>query len=438
MNNFNNNDLSLNVERILSQQNRRSLEDTLNREVTKTEILDSKNMTGTAQTQQDFVNKIRWICEPDPMTIGAVFAAVNLISNSIAQMPWEVKSIKGKEIQSNLYLNHLTDNMIQSRFLFVKNLVKDALVYGNGYAFIHRDEDGYPVSLQYLTPQQCTPYVNSTYTEIYYSSPLISSSRRYIPKEDMIHLLMHSKDGLIGRGILYFARNVLRLSAATERALIDYFENDMTIQGVIRQTQPGRLLKDQREEIRAQWRKPKDNIRILENGMEYQAIQSNSREAEMQQNRLFNLQEIARFFNISPVLLGDLSHTTYSSVESAQLEFQIHTLAPWVVGLEDELNRKLIYPSDKKKYYIDIDEAAIITMDNTTTSNLAINQHKEGIRSTNEARDMLGLPRIDNDQADKLIIPYTDISQNIIGDTQSSDNSVYKDNSIDNMIKNRE
>ena len=50
----------------------------------------------------------------------------------------------------------------------------------------------------------------------------------------------------------------------------------------------------------------------------------------MLETRLFNVAEIARYFNINPVLLGDLSKSSYNTIEAANLEFLTHTLMPYV------------------------------------------------------------------------------------------------------------
>ena len=50
----------------------------------------------------------------------------------------------------------------------------------------------------------------------------------------------------------------------------------------------------------------------------------------MLETREYNVVEIARFFNINPVLLGDLSHSSYNSIEDAQIEFTTHTLLPLI------------------------------------------------------------------------------------------------------------
>jgi HK97 family phage portal protein len=154
-------------------------------------------------------------------------------------------------------------------------------------------------------------------------------------------------------------------------------------------------------------------LAILKGNMNYQSIGQSAAESQMLEARLFNVSEIARFFNISPVLLGDLTKSSYSTIEAAQLEFVQHTLYPFIVMFEEELNRKLCHRSNVR---IDFDESFLIKSDKSVQANYLNTLVSGGIMSINEARASLGLNPIEG--GDKVIIPFTDISQNIIGETE--------------------
>lgn len=366
------------------------------------------------ESLNDFLDKINKLGGFDPMSISAVFAAINLISNGIAQMPWKVKTYKDDLVPDDLYLCHVTDHMVQTKFIFVKNLIKDVLIYGNGYAYIERDKSGVPIRLKYIPAEDCIVYYNQYkyYDDIYYYVPKFN--RRYIEPINMVHVLMNSKDGILGKGILDFAKEAINLAGYTDKAAQEYFKNGMSVQGIIKSADKQRLRPDQREQIRQGWNSVEGSIRILEGGLDYQQVQSNSREAELTANRIFNVQEIARFFNINPVLLNDLSKMAYNTIEQANLEFVTHTLSPYIVGVEEELNRKLVLPKDKGKFYIDIDEESIIKSDKNSLSTYLGSLVDKGIITRNEARLKLGMPPLEG--ADILSVSYSDITQNTVAE----------------------
>jgi HK97 family phage portal protein len=229
----------------------------------------------------------------------------------------------------------------------------------------------------------------------------------------MIHLIKNSKNGIDGIGVLSYANKTLKLAKLTESAASDYFGSGCHVAGILSTDSP-RLTKEQREAIRQSWNDAHGStagtgMAVLEAGMKYQPVSSNSRDAQMIESRLYNLQDIARFFNINPVLLGDLSHSSYSTIEASLLEFVIHTLAPYITLMQEEFTRKLIKPSEKG-LYVDFDENAILKSDKSSQATYLSTLVSNGIMTPNEARQQLGLNAIDG--CDDLIIPFTDLSQN--------------------------
>ena len=228
---------------------------------------------------------------------------------------------------------------------------------------------------------------------------------------------MHSGNGIQGKSIISFATNTIKLNGNAEKAATEFFGSGMTVQGILSTDSP-RLTKDQRESIRMAWNESQigngSGLAVLEGGMKYAPVSSNSRDGQLLETRLFNITEVARWFNISPVLLGDLSKSTYNSVEQAQLQFVVNTLAPYVQMLEQEINRKLVMSEDKEKIYIDIIEEDIIAQDKQAQANYLSTLCNNGIITRNEARHKLGYAPIDG--ADELIIPFSDVNQNTIGD----------------------
>ena len=55
----------------------------------------------------------------------------------------------------------------------LEQLTRDALLFGNGYASISRDDDGNPVELHHMRPEQVAVYINTTTLEpSYQNTPL--------------------------------------------------------------------------------------------------------------------------------------------------------------------------------------------------------------------------------------------------------------------------
>lgn len=353
----------------------------------------------------------------DALSQSAFFAAVNLISNSVAEMSWEVKSKDNTEIPINFYANHIFDNALLSQFILTKQLILDVLLHGNAFAYIERDKKGVPVNIIYLPWGQCNIVYNKINGSLFYQAPAVSNS--LIEPINIIHLRLHSINGVEGKPITIFANNAIKLGSSADKAALDFLDSGLLLRGILSTDSP-RLTKDQRQAIIDAWQQSQlgsgIGIPVLEQGMKYQSITANSKDAELLETRLFNVQEISRFFNISPVLLGDLSKSSYNSIEQAMIQFTVNCLAPYVINLEQELNKKIILPSDQNKYFIDICEEDIIKTDKQAQVNYLSTLVDKGIISRNEARKILGFAPVDG--GDELMISYSDPNQNKINQNE--------------------
>lgn len=357
------------------------------------------------------------------MKLSSVFAAVEIISNSVAEIPIDVKTRKDNmtNIVAEHPIYHIFDECIQTKFMFMKMLVVDMLLYGNGFAYIERDASGRPFNLIYLTKDECSIEYNQSTKSLYYK---VKGIKGRVEPINMIHLIKNSKDGVKGIGVLDYAIDTANLSKYTEKAAQNYFSSGCHLAGVLSTTSP-RLTKDQRESIRQAWNEAHGSLgtgmAILEAGMNYQPITGNSKDSQLLETRLFNLQDIARFFNINPVLLGDLSHSSYSTIEASLLEFVTHTLFPYITLIENEFTRKLILPSESS-LFIDLDDNFILRSDKTSQANYLSTLKNAGIITINEARHQLGLNPMEG--CDVLMVNFTNIDSNIINDEDNEDKNI--------------
>ena len=348
--------------------------------------------------------------------LSAFFAATNLISNSIALMPISENQLNDNKrtVVENSNITPLFYNMFLTKFNVLKKIVEDVILKGNAYLYINRDEDGHPKSLTYLRPSQVAIQYNELTQDLYY---LVTSSNKVSKKKildkDMCHFVMHSNDGVNGLSILSYATRTIDSANATEQSAKQFFDGGCSINGIIRLKNP--IVSDkQRNEIRQNWSQIHggDNcsgVCVLSGVEDFTPITSDPNKSQMLETRRFNITEVARWFNINPILLGDLSHTSYSDIEQANIEFVQHTLLPWIEMLQNELTRKLIV---NRKRYIDLDENTLLKSNKTNMANYCKTLVSGGIMTPNEARIQIGLNPMEG--ADDLVIPFTKISDNKI------------------------
>lgn len=357
----------------------------------------------------------------DATSVSAYFAATEIISNTIATIPIHVRRVEDNEILSNHPLNFIWNSGLQTRFMLIKSLVWDMLAHGDGIAYIKRANDGTPLELIYCPHGTYTVMYNETTRQLYYLIPSIKKSK--IEPINVIHFIKNSSNGVKGISVGQYALQSLNLARATNKSAEKFFDGGCKIDGVLTSTAP--MGQKQKQEAKESWEKiygaygTGGGIAVLGNDWKYQSIAQNSEQSQMLQSREFNITELARYFTISPTLLGDLSHTQYGTLEAAQSDFIAHTLLPLISMIQDEMNRKLLKPSERGKITIDLDEDHIYLSDKSSTATYLSTLTSNGILSINEARHILGYQPIEG--GDEHVIPYTDISQNTIEDNKNNE-----------------
>lgn len=381
-------------------------------------------------------NEKKSCCDSDPLLFGTfrqeysamnlstVFRCVDLISDSIAGLP--IRIIKDNGDCKNELSNHplnivfsagLANNL--TVYHFMKLLIQSVLLKGNGFALIERASDGTVTGLKFLESGDVQiHYDKQRVNSLYYTCTLIQNKK--IEPCNMIHLRKYSNDGVNGVSILSYAGRSIKISQAGENQAKRFYSSGCNLSGVL--SVQANLNEDQRKGIHESWNKSMteggDGLAVLQGNMSYQPITISPEDAQLLGSRLFQVDELCRFFGVNPVLIGELSHSSYGSLESAQQEFLLHCLLPYINMVEQEFTKKLFKPSEYG-LKINLDETAILRTDKTALATYYKTLLDTGILCVNEVRKELGYNEIEG--GDKHIIAYTDINQNTINTKPKED-----------------
>lgn len=361
-----------------------------------------------------------YLSKGEATAVSSFFAGVQLISNTIASIPLHVREIKTGDI-INHPINIAFDSSLQSRFTIIKQMLWDLYIHGNGVCYIKRAADGTPIELIYAPHGSYSIMYTETPRKLYYLFPNITT--RKVEPVNVLHLVLNSKDGINGKGIPLYAKKILDIALATDKHAQNYYENGANIDGILQSTKP--LTQQQKYDIKQSWQQvhgagKTGGIAVLGADMNYTAIGSSANDSQMIESRKWNVEEVCRYLNIDPCLIGIAGSVSYNQIEQAQLAFLSHCIYPLISMIEAEFNRKLLKPSEKSSLYIDFDENHIMFADKSATANYYSTLTKNGILSINESRHALGFAPIEG--GDEHYIAFTDLSQNQIGGQNNNDN----------------
>lgn len=364
------------------------------------------------------------------MLLSTVYRCVDVISDSVAQLPLEPYFIdengyKEKHVtHPTYYLLNREPNKVMSRFTFIKTLIISVLLKGNGYAYIERDSKGNATALRYLDPTRVTIVEKP---KLMYK---VDGFKDQVEPCNMLHILNFSYDGIKGISTLEHAKQTLGLATDSENHAQGFFKGGANLAGILKVQST--LTAKQKTDLKSSWQTTfnatngmPNGVAVLEGNMDFQPITVNPADAQLLETRQFNVIDICRFFGVSPVKAFDLTNSSYSTVEATQLAFLTDTLAPLLEKLELEFERKLYKPSERAHIEVKFDTSALLRADKTSLAEYYNKLFQIGVVTINEVRKALDLPAIDN--GDKSFVQVNVMT------LDNAVNNVPTDNAITNI-----
>lgn len=363
------------------------------------------------------------VTEWTALTYSAVWAATRILAESESTLPLLLyqRQAKGrlradKHIAYNLV--HDQPNSEMTPTVFRETLMAHVLLWGNGYAEIERNNLGQPINLWPITPNRCIADRDKS-GKIGYIVRKQDGGASYIKAEDMLHIPGLGFDGVMGYSVVTMARECIGLGLATEAFGATFFGNGTMPGGIIEH--PGRLTEQASRNFRESWQMLHQGvdrahrIAMLEEGAKWRQISVSPEDSQFLATRQFNTIEIARWFNIPPHLLRDLTNATYSNIEQQGIDFVTYSLRPWLIRVEQELNRKLLTPEERSTYYFEHLVDALLRGDTQTRFSTYATARQWGWLNIDEIREKENLNPLPNGAGQVYLSPANMLPADMVG-----------------------
>ncbi len=125
---------------------------------------------------------------------------------------------------------------------------------------------------------------------------------------------------------------------------------------------------------------------LFEGGMQYERISIPPEDAQFIATRKFQKTEIATIYGVPPHMIADLERATNNNIEHQGMEFVTYCLMPYLVRIEEELNRKLLRTDEFSNYYFKFNPNGLLRGDAKTRSEYYKNLNFIGAINANEVR----------------------------------------------------
>lgn len=288
------------------------------------------------------------------MRVVAVFAAVRVLAESLAQVPlilYRRIDDKSKERATDHWLYrllHVKPNAWQSSFEWREMMQAHAALRGNAYSFKVRVR-GEIRELLPIHPDRVQVAQDDKW-RLEYTVSLPDGSAAKFGSGDIFHLRGLSSNGYMGISPIMMAREAVGLAIETERHGAQLFGNGARPSGLLSTEQS--LKPEQMNMIRDSWRESQGGDKrlgtaVLDGGMKYEQMGLSNEDAQFLETRKFQITEIARLFRVPPHMLADLERATFSNIEQQALGFVKYTMMPWYVRWEQAISLQLLPEADQ-------------------------------------------------------------------------------------------
>lgn len=302
------------------------------------------------------------------------------------------------------YRLQVRPNPIMTATTFWQQVEYMRIMTGNALVYIERDVDGEPRHF-WLCNGGSYNEVTGEYTLQYLSDR--GQTQVTVGREDVLHWSNTYKipGSIWGVPTLVFAIQALSLQATNNRQAMENASKGGRVKLLIGEEKPaqasgtlafglmnkGEMDKYAREVNEKIYRQDVVALRGLE---KVQQISMNAQEMQLLEQIGFGVAEVGRFLGIPLSLLMDYSNSSYKTPEAATQELMQRTIQPMIGEIEDELNAKLLLPSDWYSRRFHVCELPLLRLDMRSQADIDLKRLQTGW-SPNEIRSQYDMPAVD-------------------------------------------
>lgn len=377
---------------------------------------DARGQSGAAGNAGELVSA------QSSLGLSAVWGCANLISGTLSSLPFEAvrRSEDGiAEVASGHPLHRViyeSPNYDQSALDFWDFMNLSLELWGNAYASVVR-KDGKVTALYPVHPEAMSVRrLESGRIEYRWSDNGTSFVKL---DRDVFHVRGPGGNPLGGMSTLRFGVQAFSSALAAERAAAGMFKNGLRPSGLIKFKEW--LSSEERAAAEAIVEKYQGAVNsgkpfIAEGGLEYETITISPEDAQMLETRQFSVEEICRFFQVPPALIGHAGASTAwpTSVDQQVLMFTKFYLRRRVKRIEQAVRKQLLTPADKAAgISVRINMEGLLRGDSASRASFYQTMAQIGGLTINEIRKLEGKPPVPGGDVVRMQMQNIPITEDI-------------------------
>lgn len=300
-----------------------------------------------------------------------VWACVQYLTKAVGQLPWHVMTRSGGN--AVVADTHPADWLLNRRpcpdmgsFTWRQSMLGLALMRGNAYAEIQRDNRGLPYALWPIHPERvCVRRAANGELEYEVWN---NGGNTTLAARDVFHIRGFG-DGAVGYGVIEYAAQSIGWAQATEVFGSTSFGEGMHPSLVVK-TKKGlspAAMTLLRQDLNKLYKGPRgERTAILDADMDATTLNNSFVDSQFIETRQHQVEEICRWFGVPPHKVMHLLRSTFSNIEHQAIEVVVDSVTPWVRIFEEEADYKLFGSQNRQGFYTKMSLQALLRGDNAS------------------------------------------------------------------------
>ncbi|ELP3920191.1 phage portal protein [Escherichia coli] len=339
--------------------------------------------------------------------LSAVYSCIYVLASSIAQLPLVVLRKSANDTVSiatdhpAYWLLHNEPNYWQTSYKWRETKQGHVCGYGNGYTRIVRTPRGELTDLECCKPWQTQLTKNGAR---YYYGVYDDDGTRAVNPDDMIHIRALGSDDKIGISPIMQHAQTLGMGMDASKYAESFFSGNARPAAIVSvksavNSSSWAILKEAWVKALSSLKRQENKSMLIPADLEYHPITVSPVDAQLLELLKLNRSQIAGIFNVPAHMINDLEKATFSNITQQSIQFVRHTIMPWIVNWEQEINRKIFTRKEREAgYYVKFNITALLRGTPQERAQFYHFAITDGWMSRNEARvleDMNPRPGLD-------------------------------------------
>lgn len=329
------------------------------------------------------------------LSIPAIYAAVTNVADTLSTLEipvYQWTDTTGATIDYGHPVYALLNNRpnpLQTAKAYRYTMAMDLQLEGEHISEIVRDGvDGTPLEVWRIDPRATVTQWDANFRTLRYFV-----NGKEIDPAFILHVVSFSLDGFRGCSPFDLCKDSIELTAAMNTFGTSFFQNSARPGGFL--TTPPQLKPEDRDAARKQWNEAfsgSNNVGktpALPDGFAFNKISIDPEEGQFNESRIAQLRECQRITRTPPTISNDYERQTWSNIQYARMDYVQNSIRPLAVAIEQAVGKDLLQDDTLYVAHKLDDLLRGSFSEQVAALTMAV---QGGIYTSNEARDVMGLP----------------------------------------------